>query len=155
MNWEAIGAIGEIVGAIAVVGSLLYLGTQVRIQNRESRATSVHEITEAYRHTLSALHDVDNAELWVKAVKDFDGLTESERMRFVALFLNIIKTFEEAYYQLQADRFDAHFWEGMLAQFGDLMSAPGAKQVWGLRKHQFGRDFREFMDSLEQGEYKL
>ena len=34
MNWEAIGAIGEIAGAIAVVASLLYLATQIRMSNR-------------------------------------------------------------------------------------------------------------------------
>lgn len=30
MNWEAIGAVGEIVGAIAVVVTLVYLTNQVR-----------------------------------------------------------------------------------------------------------------------------
>ena len=30
MNWEAVGAIGEIVGAIAVVLSLVYLAAQIR-----------------------------------------------------------------------------------------------------------------------------
>ena len=30
MNWEAIGAIGEIVGAVAVVLTLAYLAIQVR-----------------------------------------------------------------------------------------------------------------------------
>ena len=30
MNWDAIGAIAELVGAIAVVGTLFYLAIQVR-----------------------------------------------------------------------------------------------------------------------------
>ena len=30
MNWEAIGALGEVVGAIAVVLTLAYLAIQVR-----------------------------------------------------------------------------------------------------------------------------
>lgn len=33
MNWDAIGAVGEIVGALAVVISLVYLASQIRIQN--------------------------------------------------------------------------------------------------------------------------
>ena len=33
MNWEAISAIGEIVGALAVVISLVYLAAQIRNQN--------------------------------------------------------------------------------------------------------------------------
>lgn len=33
MNWDAIGTIGEIIGATAVVVSLVYLATQIRVQN--------------------------------------------------------------------------------------------------------------------------
>ena len=35
MNWEAIGAVGEILGAIAVLLSLAYLAVQIR-QNTAS-----------------------------------------------------------------------------------------------------------------------
>ncbi len=51
MNWDAIGAIGEIVGALAVVLTLVYLAYQVRYaktatldQNRLTRATAIREI---------------------------------------------------------------------------------------------------------------
>ena len=30
MNWEAIGALGEMIGAVAVVVSLVYLAVQIR-----------------------------------------------------------------------------------------------------------------------------
>ena len=30
MNWEALGAIGELAGAIGVVGTLVYLTVQIR-----------------------------------------------------------------------------------------------------------------------------
>ena len=35
MNWEAIGAIGETVGAIAVVATIIYLARQVRDNSRQ------------------------------------------------------------------------------------------------------------------------
>ena len=40
MNWDAIGAVGEIVGAIAVVVSLLYVAGQIRQNNRQSASDS-------------------------------------------------------------------------------------------------------------------
>jgi hypothetical protein len=55
MNWEAIGAIGEIVGAVAVVGTLVYLASQVRSaktatidSNRLTRASGVREMCLEY-----------------------------------------------------------------------------------------------------------
>ena len=41
MNWEAIGAIGEIVGAAAVVASLVYLGIQTRANARSLKANAI------------------------------------------------------------------------------------------------------------------
>jgi len=38
MNWEAIGAIGEVVGAISVVATLAYLAVQIRRTDTTSRA---------------------------------------------------------------------------------------------------------------------
>ena len=38
MNWEEIGAIGDVVGATAVVVSLIYLATQVLASTRLARA---------------------------------------------------------------------------------------------------------------------
>ncbi len=41
MNWDAIGAIGEIVGTAAVVASLLYLAVQTRSNARSLRAKAI------------------------------------------------------------------------------------------------------------------
>ena len=38
MNWEAIGVIAEVVGAVAVVVSLVYLAVQIRHQSRQAAA---------------------------------------------------------------------------------------------------------------------
>ena len=44
MNWDAIGAVGEIVGALVVVITVLYLAQQVRISNRTQRVQAFERI---------------------------------------------------------------------------------------------------------------
>jgi hypothetical protein len=39
VNWDAIAAIGEILGAIGVIVSVVYLATQIRQNSRWLRAT--------------------------------------------------------------------------------------------------------------------
>ncbi len=39
MNWDAIGAIAELLGAIGVIGSLVYLATQIRQNTTTVRAS--------------------------------------------------------------------------------------------------------------------
>ena len=40
MNWDAVGAVGELVGAVAVVATLVYLARQVQASNRTSAIES-------------------------------------------------------------------------------------------------------------------
>ena len=46
MNWEAIGAIGEIVGAAGVIVTLLYLASQLRQNTRALQVTSIDSTTQ-------------------------------------------------------------------------------------------------------------
>jgi len=47
MNWEALGAIGEIVGAVAVVVTLVYLAVQIRQNTRSAKVCSNQLIDSA------------------------------------------------------------------------------------------------------------
>jgi hypothetical protein len=48
MNWDAISAIGEILGTAAVAVSLVYLGLQLRDQRRSAEAQGTLSSTELY-----------------------------------------------------------------------------------------------------------
>ena len=155
LNWNAIGAVGEILGALAVVVSLIYLATQIRAQNRESRISSVHEITSAIRHAMSLLVDSDTAEIVVKGINDIDDMSDVERLRYIALNMIVFRVYEEAYYQVGQNRLDDYIWEGMKSQLTDFLGTDGAQKVWQLRGHQFGNEFRDFIDELEPTKYAL
>jgi hypothetical protein len=47
MNWDAIGAIGEIAGAIAVVLSLMYLATQIRQNTKVAQSNTRQGVTNS------------------------------------------------------------------------------------------------------------
>ena len=48
MNWEAIGATGEVVGAVAVFATLVYLAIQIRQNTASLKASSHHAITDSF-----------------------------------------------------------------------------------------------------------
>ncbi len=51
MNWEAAGAVGELIGAFAVVAMLIYLAIQIRENTRASKS-------EAFRDSVALWNDV-------------------------------------------------------------------------------------------------
>ena len=45
MNWEMLSAIGQLVAAIGVIISLVYLAVQIREQNKERRRAGINILT--------------------------------------------------------------------------------------------------------------
>jgi hypothetical protein len=78
VNWEAISAIGQIVGAFAVVISLIYLATEVRSSVRATREASMRWVSDSYTrwiHQVSGHPDL--RELYYRGIHDFESLEEA------------------------------------------------------------------------------
>ena len=48
MNWEMIGALGELLGAVVVVGSIVYLASQVRHNTAVARSDVGRELAARF-----------------------------------------------------------------------------------------------------------
>jgi len=134
MNWEAISAVGEIVGALAVFMSLAYLAIQIRAQSKESRAAAMHEIYEGFRNNIADFSDRDIAEIFIKANDDIESLSEVEKFRLVTSGQRILRLWEEAFGMRRRGRLEDDIWNSMNKQYASIMGAPAIHYVWGGQK---------------------
>ena len=159
MNWDAAGAIGEIVGALAVVMSLIYLASQIRIQNREAKISSVHDIAEAFRLAITSFQDEQRAiVLHTKAHESFDNLSQEAERTSVHFYGSRFNACMGGSFLpiLQKVALDHRVWQlHGCAQYRDWISSDGFQKVWALRKHTYSHDFQQFVDGIEVGEYNL
>lgn len=153
MNWEAIGAIGEILGAGGVIVSLVYLAIQIRVQNRETRLAAMHEISTAFREAYTAFNDGEIADIFVRGNSDFASLSDTEKVRLFATVNPLLKVLEEAYWQHKQGRLDNEIWQPMAKQFAFFLSAQSLTQVWAQRQGHFNENFRDFVNGAEKEEY--
>lgn len=97
MNWDAIGAAGEILGAAAVLVTLVYLATQVRRSNELSRFNATKEIVNQF-NDLNRLVTTDST--LRKVLLKSDGLTADEIEQiynFAMMFCNVWVSAQIAY----------------------------------------------------------
>ena len=95
MNWEAIGAVGEIIGAAAVVVSVIYLALQIRAQNVESRLGATRDLASKRAEPLKLLVGDDSAiEVWLKAIRDYESLQGHDRMKASLMFNLVMRNAE-------------------------------------------------------------
>ena len=155
MNWDAMGAIGEIVGAVAVVFSLVYLSLQIRNQNNESRIAAMHEISVAHRESVAAISEGNFADIFVRGIEDYESLSPPDALRVVGFVYRLFKVWEEAYFQFKAGRLEPRIWEPMTRQFAAYYSMAPFKKTWELRSEFVDSEFRAFVNSLEKVEIKM
>ena len=100
MNWDAIGAISEAVGAAAVIITLAYLAVQIR-QNTQMNASSLRQ--GFYDYTArQMLHGTDSAEfseLLAKAGMTDEALSPGERLQISRMFHAVFVGYQGAYFQ--------------------------------------------------------
>ena len=109
MNWEAAGAIGEIVGAIGVIGSIAYLAFQIGQTNRISRSSVVRELQQQYLDFYSVILENDDFARLIRRLADPDYKPEDEGDiqkldTFGTLVASIWFGVEVSYSQGQLDR---------------------------------------------------
>ena len=85
MNWEAIGSIGEVIGAIAVVSTLIYFSIQIRGLSADSFSDSLSRVNEGERE-LSKMKQ-NHAALIIKA-NSGAVLTEEEEFVLREIFFS-------------------------------------------------------------------
>jgi hypothetical protein len=79
MNWEAIGAIGEVVGAFAVFLSLLYLAIQIRNSRRSDQLAAAAGAASAVDEWIGQIvRDGELYDLYRRGLTDYESLSRSE-----------------------------------------------------------------------------
>ena len=90
MDWDALGAIGELVGAVAVLITVGYLAVQIRQNTRALESAALNSLRDV--HVLTEHNEHYNS-LILKSLRN-DALTDEERLQMVERFYTIMKGFE-------------------------------------------------------------
>lgn len=148
MNWDAIGAMSEFTGAVAVVITLIYLAIQIRQNTRAIRLDTGHAITEEFRSMFALMaENKELAELVHRAASDPACISGADKVRYYGLNGNFLRALENAYIQWSEGALDLRHWAGMKRMLTDYGKLPGFREFWPHRKHWFSEDFQQFMEA--------
>ncbi len=153
MNWEAIGAVGEIIGAIAVVVSLIYLSIQIRAGTKATKAGAFQAVIQSEMNFASIV--IQNAGTWEKVVTDAP-LTEGEETRKAIVLCNLFMLdSERRYHQYNAGFLETAAWEGRLRAL-PLVVKLSIFERWknSLGGMAHSADFLELLDELSSDDPK-
>jgi hypothetical protein len=103
LNWEAIGAVGEILGAFAVFLTLIYVANQIRQANQVAKFNASKEIMNQYNE-INKLLTMDMTLRQALMKETSLSPDEAEQIyNFATMFCNIWQSVQAAYDNGQSD----------------------------------------------------
>jgi hypothetical protein len=147
MNLTDLANIGQVIGAIAVVISLIYVALQIR-QNtnavRAATAQSVHEHFANWYTTFAS--DASLSGVVISGLKDYGSLSETDKARLVAIFMAFLSYSQNAFLKWRQGLLAPSLWLGWEQVIMNLVCAPGGKAFWKERSYLFGEEFRRYVE---------
>ncbi len=148
MNWEAIGAVGEVLGAVGVIATLIYLSVQIRQNTRATRAQTHESVTEnivSIANVVAARPEVFASALRASP-KEFSALSDGDKVYFFGAIFGMFKYFELMFVQHSQEIIDDDTWNAWSQHILMYFHQPGVQLWWEARKGAFIPDFREYLD---------
>ena len=141
MNWDAIGAAAELLGAIGVIASLVYLAGQIRdsreqmSQNtRAVRAGAYQQFQAHLQTTMGGVLSVPSLDGVVfRGLADPETLSEEESGRFRWWLIGVFMVYENAHYQYRMGLLDEDRWRIHRSNLQTLLGTQGIRHWWATR----------------------
>ncbi len=154
MNCDAIGAIGEFVGGLAVVLTLVYIAFQVRQSSKQidqySRAldaSTFYAAGEGFNKWWALIiQDEAVASLWQRGIAG-EALDSTDKLRFNSMAMMLFTSLENNFHQLQLGSISRNTLELGKLHWERFLLSPGGSAWW--KRQGRGTFTPEFVDAIE------
>lgn len=149
INWEAIGAIGEIVGATAVVLTLAYLAKQMGQDAAATTSNSISSWLADYNGIILELtRDPDISKIVRQGLTNFDKLDPNDQLRVHSWLAAHMLSAQNLYLQAQDGTTHTDVSDQVLGFTATMLQTAGGKQWWDTARPVWRPEFVPHLDTL-------
>ena len=147
MDIMELGAIGELVGGVAVIGSLVFVGVQVRSSRLQGRLSTLTALDKGWNDINAQMaQDPDLGLLWSKGLMAPEELTEQEATRFFFLCCQYINMHKSVWTLIRDERLASHHERWIRFDIGEIYGTPGFWRVFLRIKGTMEDDYVKFVE---------
>ena len=148
LNWDAIGAISEILAAIAVVVTLIYLAKQIRQNSQAVEISALRDATEQWNRWSEVLATSPQlAEIVSRGNKSYRDLPEVEALQYgayIQMFFDCVESARELALEHQVQK-DVEVLETIVAR---RIGQPGFAEWWSENHMDYSADLTSWINSI-------
>ena len=147
MNWEALGAVGEIFGATATVVMLVYLSIQIRHARDTTQSSTELEASKLLtRLTERVSEDRNLQRIWNEIAEDRQDISEEDISHFIWHLATILHAAEGVWEQFQKGLISKRTWGGWQRAMSGVLRAPIANAWWSQKATPYSNEFYDYIE---------
>ena len=128
MTLQDWGAIGELVGGVAVIVTLVYLAVQIRQYRLGMSSATFHSTMQGFNQLNTMLGaDPSLAEVLERGAKDPESLDPREQSQFVWLQRSYVNIYENLYQQFLRGACPESYWVRYARELKQTLDTPGGR----------------------------
>ena len=131
MTLQDLSNLAQVVGALAVVISLVYVGFQIKRNTSAVRSATAQAVHDNYADWyMNLMGDTELNRIATKGLKNYSSLDETEKAQFIETFMAFISFSQNAFYQWRQKALSPPLWAGWELLTMNLLAAPDGKEFW-------------------------
>jgi len=143
--------IGELVGVLAIVVSLLFVAVQIQQNTRTIRYEVRNKMRERYLNLqLIMAQQEDLCDVYIRGNKTFESLNELEERRFFMICGYELNAMSEIFSSFQDGMLSVNYWDSVKIGIMNEMQGEGIQKYWESKKHLYADSFQMFINELLQ-----
>jgi len=149
MDWQVVIAVSEVLGAIGVIVSLVYVGKQLHMSNLAAEAASTDQITHRFlQWMLDAAADDTVARFFRDGSAALEKSPPSEVMRLFGSIQVLLKIIEEMHQLRIKGLINDDTWSGWENWFSNMKSYDIVELFFVAKQNNYSQSFRRYWSGL-------
>jgi len=148
MTLSDLGNIGEFIGSFGVIGSLIYVGYQIRLNTIATERTNARRTASEHTKANYAILDKEIAEIFLRGTANLDDLGPVERYRFDLAAAAWLDGIEQAFADYAQNNISRSLIEEYRNRTVGVLDTPGGRAWWAQCSVWFSKEFRVEVDNL-------
>lgn len=147
MSLEDLSYIASIIAAFGVMGSLIFVGLQVRSSTAATSAAAAAAVHNNFAEFYKSVQgDPVLMNLTLRGLRDYDSLTETEKGQISSFFMAFNLHMQDAYYKWKDGSLSPELFRGWELVSMNMFGLPGGRNFWSIRGYLFSEAYQNFVN---------
>jgi hypothetical protein len=147
MSLDALGNIGDFVGGLGVVVTLIYLAVQIRQNTATVRASGSASHNDGFNRVfLLFSQDKDARDVYFRGLADYDSLSAEQQVNFDLIVIYVLQSIHGSFYLHRERAISDDAWQDAQFWLTSVTSQPGFHAMWKVWRPRIPPGLRKFVD---------